>query len=90
MFLSTGKDGEPCIVAANYFELTSRPDFHLLQYRVDFAPELDHMGVRKAMVRQHEQQLGKYLFDGTLLYNVVRLPQVSICVLLSRNLSTIF
>lgn len=50
--------------------------FSLSQYRVDFAPEVDHMGVRKALVRVHEQALGKYLFDGTLLYNVRQLPQV--------------
>lgn len=49
---------------------------HLLQYRVDFSPDVDHMGVRKALVRVHEAVLGKYLFDGTLLYNIVRLPQV--------------
>lgn len=51
---------------------------HLLQYRVDFAPDIDHIGVRKALVRSYEAQLGKYLFDGTLLYNVIRLPQVSL------------
>lgn len=61
---------------ANYFEVISRPDMHLLQYRVDFSPEIDHMGVRKALVRTHEDQLGKYLFDGTLLYNTIRLHQV--------------
>lgn len=49
---------------------------HLLQYRVDFTPDVDHMGVRKALVRVHEGVLGKYLFDGTLLYNVTRLAQV--------------
>lgn len=50
---------------------------HLLQYRVDFIPEIDHTGVKKAMVRMHEERLGKYVFDGTLLYNTTRLPQVN-------------
>lgn len=63
-------------MTANYFKLEKRPDMHLLQYRVDFNPDIDHMGVRKALVRAHEPTLGKYLFDGTLLYNIVRLPQV--------------
>lgn len=49
---------------------------HLLQYRVDFTPDVDHMGVRKALVRNHEAKLGKYLFDGTLLYNTTRLDEV--------------
>ncbi len=65
------------MITSNYFELTSRPDFHLLQYRVDFSPEVDHQGVRKALVRNHEALLGKYVFDGTLLYNTNRLgPEV--------------
>lgn len=49
---------------------------HLLQYRVDFTPDVDHIGARKALIRVHEATLGKYLFDGTLLYNINRLPQV--------------
>jgi aubergine-like protein len=49
---------------------------HLLQYRVDFVPDVDHIGARKALIRVHEAILGKYLFDGTLLYNITRLPQV--------------
>ena len=62
---------------SNYFELTSRPDFHLLQYRVDFSPDVDNMAVRKALLRVHEPVLGKYVFDGTLLYNTQRLhPEV--------------
>ena len=65
------------MITSNYFELISRPDFHLLQYRVDFSPEIEHQGVRKALVRVHEGLLGKYVFDGTLLYNTNRLkPEV--------------
>ena len=37
--------------------------------------------MRKALVRVHEQTLGKYLFDGTLLYNVRQLAQVEIKLL---------
>ncbi len=50
---------------------------HLLQYRVDFTPEIDHPGVKKALIRVHERTLGKYVFDGTLLYNTTRLAQVN-------------
>jgi len=74
-FVKLGKTGSPIPVTSNYFELIKRPDMHLLQYRVDFTPDVDHIGVRKALIRVHENVLGKYLFDGTLLYNVTRLPQ---------------
>ena len=74
----SGSYGSIITLGANYFELKSRPNMHLLQYRVDFTPDIDHIGVRKALVRSYEAQLGKYLFDGTLLYNVIRLPQVKL------------
>ena len=62
---------------SNYFEVLKRPDWHLLQYRVDFTPDIDHTGVRKAMLKQLEAKIGKYIFDGTLLYCTKRLPEVS-------------
>lgn len=74
--LHVGNYGAPIAIGANYFELLQRPDIHLLQYRVDFLPDIDHIGVRKSLLRNHEAALGKYLFDGTLLYNITRLPQV--------------
>ena len=61
---------------SNYFEVLRRPDMHLLQYRVDFVPELDHMGLRKMLLKEHAVTLGKYLFDGTLLYGIKRHPEV--------------
>lgn len=60
------------MVMANYFEVLRRPDMHLLQYRVDFVPEIDHMFLCKSLLREHEATLGKYLFDGTLLYAIKR------------------
>lgn len=73
----TGTIGNEVQLVSNYFEMTSRPDFHLLQYRVDFKPDIEHTGVKKALIRVHENSLGKYVFDGTLLYAVKRLPQVT-------------
>ena len=72
----TGKDGIPVEIMSNYFKLLRRPDMHLWQYRVDFIPDIEHMGARKGLVRSHESQIGKYMFDGTLLYAVNKLPQV--------------
>ena len=73
---STGTEGSSIEVQSNYFHLTKRPDIKLLQYRVDFTPEIEHPGVQKALVRVHEPIIGKYIFDGTLLYNTKKLPQV--------------
>lgn len=73
-----GKDGIPLPLVANYFELISVPEFHLMQYRVDYSPEIDHMGVRKSLIRTHENVIGKYIFDGSLLYNIK--PLQTVCV----------
>ena len=70
-------------MTSNYFELLSRPDVHLLQYRVDFVPDVDHIGVRKALIRVHVTILGRYLFDGTLLNNITRLAQINFIMKLS-------
>lgn len=48
---------------------------HLWQYRIDFVPDVEHFGVRKRLVREHEAQIGKYIFDGTLLWGVKKLAQ---------------
>jgi len=61
---------------ANYFEVLTKPDMHLLQYRVDFVPDLDHTGLRKKLLSEHAATLGKYMFDGTLLYGIKRHPEV--------------
>lgn len=75
---------------SNYFQLISRPDFHLLQYRVDFNPDVDHMAHRKRLVLSHADKLGKYLFDGTLLYGTTRLAQpLELCCKLTSDGSNI-
>lgn len=81
--LGPDSDGRVVDIRSNYFQLIKKPDMHLLQYRVDFIPEIHHPGVRKAMLRVHEEMLGKYVFDGTLLYNTKRLPQVNKSIQLS-------
>jgi hypothetical protein len=42
---------------------------------VDFAPDEEITHVRKALLRNHKATLGGYIFDGTLLFTSVRLPQ---------------
>lgn len=60
----------------NYFQVVSRPDMPLFQYRVDMSPEVDFMPVRRSLLRVHEKLLGRYVFDGTLLHTTNRLRQL--------------
>jgi len=48
----------------------------LYQYRVDIAPDEDRTQIRKALLREHREALGFYLFDGTVLFTPNRYPQV--------------
>ena len=42
-------------------------------HRVDIYPEEDQIHIRKAIVRQLEQKIGIYLFDGSMLFMTNRL-----------------
>ncbi|KAF6198266.1 hypothetical protein GE061_008013 [Apolygus lucorum] len=69
-----GEAGQKVMLQANYFNLNTRPDWSLYQYRVDFAPEEDRTAVKKRLLRCHEQTIGSgYIFDGTVLFVVTRL-----------------
>jgi len=61
------------MLASNYLELVSRPNWRLLQYRVDMKPDIEHTGTRKAMLSAHKEKLPKYIFDGTIMFTTTRL-----------------
>ncbi|KAJ0175571.1 hypothetical protein K1T71_008730 [Dendrolimus kikuchii] len=69
-----GTSGTVLDIKANYFIVEATPQWRLYQYRVDIEPEEDHTGVRKALLRVHRNTLGGYLFDGTVLYTVKKVP----------------
>ena len=62
-----GEGGTDIAVTSNYFELISKPNWRLLQYRVDMKPDIDHTGVRKALLYAHKERLPKFIFDGTMV-----------------------
>ena len=62
-------------VATNYFEVISKPNWRLLQYRVDMKPAMEHTGMRKAMLYAHKDKLPKMIFDGTMMFTTTRLMQ---------------
>ena len=81
-----GEGGSEITVASNYFELIAKPNWSLLQYRVDMKPEVDHTGVRKALLYAHKEKLPKFIFDGTMIFATKRFtPDDRPLVLLSRR-----
>ena len=76
IFIEIGREGSKIALQSNYLELVRKNEEHLMQYRVNFTPEIEHKGLRFALVRVHEAVIGKYTFDGEHLFCPKRLPQV--------------
>ncbi|GLV44692.1 aubergine [Carabus blaptoides fortunei] len=69
-----GTSGTPIRLQANYFELLTKTDWCLYQYRVDFAPDEDRTRVRKQLLGQAcRDKLPGYLFDGSMLFTSNRI-----------------
>ncbi|XP_037033212.1 protein aubergine-like isoform X2 [Bradysia coprophila] len=70
-----GTSGQPVTLLTNYFRLLKQPDWQLYQYRVDFSPPVELRGLRNRLIFEQKAVLGGYLFDGTLLFLSVKLPE---------------
>ncbi|KFW03842.1 Piwi-like 1 [Eurypyga helias] len=65
----TGSSGTIIKLTANYFRLTSRPQWALYQYHVGYSPEMEARRLRSALLFQHEELIGKtHAFDGSILF----------------------
>ncbi|XP_037932145.1 protein aubergine-like [Teleopsis dalmanni] len=73
-----GAVGRPVMVQTNYFRLLKTPEWVIHQYRVDFAPEVDLLHVRRGMIGQHKDLFGGYVFDGTLLFSTQNLKSIMV------------
>ncbi|KAK3877061.1 hypothetical protein Pcinc_018195 [Petrolisthes cinctipes] len=63
-----GTSGQPIHLRSNYYQLTATPALRLCLYHVEFSPEEERTGARKALMRQHTNVLGNYIFDGMQLF----------------------
>jgi len=62
-----GAGGVNIDLLTNYFSLVQKPDWSLYQYAVTFKPDLEDTRVKKALLYQHEETLGKFMTDGMRL-----------------------
>ncbi|XP_019476543.1 piwi-like protein 1 isoform X2 [Meleagris gallopavo] len=70
----TGSSGAVIKLIANFFRLTSRPQWALYQYHIDYNPEMEARRLRSALLFQHEDLIGKtHAFDGSILFLPKRL-----------------
>lgn len=73
-----GSGARPVNLQANYFRLLHKPSWQISKYHVTFEPEVLQSGLRKALVRQHKEMLGGYLFDGSQLFLIRSLEQTNL------------
>lgn len=67
-----GTTGKKVSLITNYFPLARNPKWTIHQYRVDFKPDVESLGVRKALVRNALERKG-FMFEGTIMFSVFRL-----------------
>nr|XP_009860146.1 piwi-like protein 1 isoform X1 [Ciona intestinalis]XP_018669549.1 piwi-like protein 1 isoform X1 [Ciona intestinalis]XP_026692672.1 piwi-like protein 1 isoform X1 [Ciona intestinalis]XP_026692673.1 piwi-like protein 1 isoform X1 [Ciona intestinalis]XP_026692674.1 piwi-like protein 1 isoform X1 [Ciona intestinalis]XP_026692675.1 piwi-like protein 1 isoform X2 [Ciona intestinalis]XP_026692676.1 piwi-like protein 1 isoform X3 [Ciona intestinalis] len=81
-----GVGGQPINLQSNFFPLSCTRQWCLYQYRVDYAPEVDHRGARKGMLKDHEGIIGNvFMFDGTMLFTTKKLPDKETVVYSKRR-----
>ncbi|XP_004844044.1 piwi-like protein 1 isoform X1 [Heterocephalus glaber] len=83
----TGSSGIKVRLSTNHFRLTSRPQWALYQYHVDYSPLMEARRLRSALLFQHEDLIGRsHAFDGTILFLPIRLQhKVTELSSLTRN-----
>ncbi|XP_042319601.1 LOW QUALITY PROTEIN: piwi-like protein 1 [Sceloporus undulatus] len=64
-----GVSGNVIKLSTNHFRLTSRPQWALYQYHIDYNPQMESRRLRSALLFQHEDIIGRTrAFDGTILF----------------------
>lgn len=53
---------------ANFFRLLKKPTWNIYKYDVKFDPECMMVRLRNALIMQHKEAIGGFLFDGTQLF----------------------
>jgi len=81
-----GDDGNAITVSSNYFAMIQKPNWRLLQYRVDFNPPIEMTKVKKALLYKHKDTLPKFMFDGSLMFTTSKLSENDSNVVLTTML----
>ncbi|CAK9832967.1 Piwi-like protein Ago3 [Anthophora retusa] len=64
-----GTGGKPIQLSANYINLKLDPTKGLFDYEVKYTPDIDSRPLRRKLLNQHLQALGRArVFDGVILY----------------------
>lgn len=70
--------GERVKLSANFFRLPQLPNWCIYKYHTTFEPECLMARLRNAMIAQHKEQIGGFLFDGIQLFVTRELPETNL------------
>ncbi|XP_017858424.1 PREDICTED: protein piwi [Drosophila arizonae] len=71
-----GSDGKQIKLLSNYFRLNTKPQWRIVHYHVDFAPEIELVRVRCGVLSEHAKSFGTgYLFDGNQLFTTKKFDE---------------
>jgi len=73
----SGSEGNPIRLQCNYFRVLTTPKWHIYQYYVEFKPEIEVKGFMRALLYQHCNLFGGFLFDGKILFCTKTLPDTN-------------
>lgn len=77
-FLSlAGASGRIIDVTSNYFALSTKTEWRLIHYNVQFEPDEERAHVRRALMREHKDVIGANIFDGASMFCSRLLPGVN-------------
>ncbi|XP_050093639.1 protein aubergine-like [Anopheles aquasalis] len=82
-----GVRGKQILLKTNYFRLTRSENMCVFQYRIDFEPIIENVGLICALIKTQAPVLGPYIFEGTMLflYNKLRSEELELQVRDSRT-----
>lgn len=74
-----GTSGKQVILLSNMFKLNRLTNFRLFQYHVDFKPDVPNKVMRKKIILNHQDVIGRIsMFDGMILFLPIQLPKITV------------
>ena len=76
------KEFEQIILTTNYFNISKKPKFEMVQYNIDFEPEVLTISMKKTLLREQKPSIGGYIFDGC---NVFTMKKLTVTEFMSKD-----
>lgn len=76
------KEFEQIILTTNYFNIIKKAKFEMVQYNIDFEPDVLTISLKKTLLREQKPLIGGYIFDGC---NVFTMKKLAVTEFISKD-----